>query len=1783
MKLRIGILLILLFNTALLNAAQYVAGDLAPRGNPDGQLNVADLLVLTQLVNGAITATPTEEIVGDVGPLNSADGVLDVRDMLILQRAVLGKVTLSPVVIPPPAPTLNAASSTTTPNPYQITGIAAPGLIVNLFVNGVAQQSVTSNAIDGTFSIDAYLYDGINSIHTTAFDGTDTSQNSNEINVQYNNTISRVQGGNIPQGTVVVWTPGTPAQPYIISSDLIIESGAKLILQPGTEIKFNRASPQRKLIVNGELIAQGSLNDGFVYFTSNEANPNKQDWQGIQVNSGANVLLDYVVIEYAIDGITFRNASGTIKNSRIENSYNAGIVMNDSSPVITNNQIRNNYAGLSIQKNSSPNITLNTIESNTSGVVLTGDRFNVLNNPTPTISNNSILTNNINLSASNYTNAPNIELDLSRNWWGSNEISSISSSINDFSSLIFSDTNDRPVVNFIPYLDSANGDPVQIGNYLNGPIKDHVVIPAGSVYSLVGSVLVPDGLSLTVEAGAVLQVADGHRIRVKGDLISQGTPASNISFTSLNTNKQPGNWYGIQFESTSINSVLDNMNVEFSENGVREESVSIDVTNSTFQFNKLSGVYLSRSSPNITSNLFLSNGKNTINLYSPGSGYALSIQAGSSPVITNNTLQNNRTGIYVYGNQVLVDNPNPVVTNNSIFSESTFDTYYSASLFANAAQTNLNASNNWWGSTDIIEISARIKDNTDDPSAAVVDFTPFLDGANGVPVPGNFLIGTLTIDTLLLADTTYVVLGDLIVPAGKTLTVQPGATLRFVDNAALLVDGNIILQGSSTNKILLDSFVKNNPLINEWSGIQVNSTATNVIIDHVIIQHASTGIAFDNANGSVSNSLIRQNYIGIRLVDASPSISTNEIVSNGGSGIEIRNFSAPVIDNGNKIIGNKDGIVVYGDYTSTPNVYPVVTGNSIYDNWDKNYITASCYTSPKPYVLSAVNNWWGTTDAYLIEQKIQHKGANVNCAEIDYSGYLESETGPVSVNDFIIISGTLTQDTILLPNTKYLVTSWLIVPQGITLTIPQGAELIFAGFANNRIKVEGTLNVQGVVSNPVKFSSAKDFPSSTLNFPSIDLRQSEWYGIQIENTAVNVVIDNAVIENANRGVYFNYGSGILQNSLLRNNIHGVYISGAQPVQLLNNVITNNRYGIYLDGSISDPQPVITNNDIYANYFGNDNNLYLYNFESSSSLNLSNNWWGTSDSVSIWYTINSNSIDVTTVVNLGVIGTQSNGLLPLTGSLYNTVTLTEQYISPTVSPGVKDSVKFVAGLVEPANWVVQVRNSAGGTVRSFSGSASSISVTWDGRNESLLPVADGVYYFYATVNTATRYYGAVVVDNTLPVSTISSPVENANINSLPYLQIFGTASDKNLLDYQISYANSFTQVGSNYVQPVIVLKTAATINSLLHSWQLYNKSTGFQVQPGNKTLRVVVTDKAGNSSVFYKQLVLDYPGISDVSHSPKTINPLKNEISTIKFTAGTPGTLTLKIYPESGGAIIYQSTQTLPAAGDYTVPWDGKTTAGDYISDEAYKFELELSDGINTIVYSEVDNRYNSIYFQTYYNFSITKNKFFRYNFITRGFTRVGLKLQTAVSNQHIHTVYSGVPFEEISNWLYWDGRDATGAPVNSFNTKYVVSSSGAFLDPSSIIVTGTKPFISGGGAIPDISIKPSSYKVRYSYDEISVINYQIDQDAMVTIKLLPPGVYDPADASAIIIEPANLKLAEISAGVPNVHSFTWKGYEELDTNNILTSEEGRYTFTIEATGVETGNVSLYRGNLNLFK
>ena len=69
---------------------------------------------------------------------------------------------------------------------------------------------------------------------------------------------------------------------------------------------------------------------------------------------------------------------------------------------------------------------------------------------------------------------------------------------------------------------------------------------ADSPYILTGSVLVPDGITLTIEAGVNVKVNPGLYIKNEGIIIAVGTSGNKITFESNSVSPEKSDWSGIR-------------------------------------------------------------------------------------------------------------------------------------------------------------------------------------------------------------------------------------------------------------------------------------------------------------------------------------------------------------------------------------------------------------------------------------------------------------------------------------------------------------------------------------------------------------------------------------------------------------------------------------------------------------------------------------------------------------------------------------------------------------------------------------------------------------------------------------------------------------------------------------------------------------------------------------------------------------------------------------------------------------------------------------------------------------------------------------------------------------------------------------------------------------------------------------------------------------------------------------------------------------------------------------
>ncbi len=153
-----------------------------------------------------------------------------------------------------------------------------------------------------------------------------------------------------------------------------------------------------------------------------------------------------------------------------------------------------------------------------------------------------------------------------------------------------------------------------------------------------------------------------------------------------------------------------------------------------------------------------------------------------------------------------------------------------------------------------------------------------------------------------------VITGDVIVPRGVTLTIQPGTVIRFpalnddqyggndISRSEMIVRGSLIAVGTEENPIVFSS-ASSSPAPGDWGGIQVVTDEADgtVRLSHATIEYASVGLAvsarFYYSSVTIDHCSIQYNLgDGINISGAYYSkvalaLIGNLVRSNGGKGI----------------------------------------------------------------------------------------------------------------------------------------------------------------------------------------------------------------------------------------------------------------------------------------------------------------------------------------------------------------------------------------------------------------------------------------------------------------------------------------------------------------------------------------------------------------------------------------------------------------------------------------------------------------------------------------------------------------------------------------------------------------------------------------------------------------------------------------------------------------------------------------------------------------------------------
>jgi hypothetical protein len=306
-------------------------------------------------------------------------------------------------------------------------------------------------------------------------------------------------GGSINSNTL--WTKTN--SPYTLRSNVIVNAGAILTIEPGVSVNFNGYN----INVNGQLVANGSTER--IYFTGGTLNVGvsvagsayiRNTVFSGQIKIGGSTTIVGNVVTGRIDVV---NGSHVISNNTVYASDLAdGIDFFDyanGTAVISGNVITGAWRGIAVTLGSTAVIERNYIFNNSWGIVTGSSSYSLTNGADSTIQNNTLENNvggiyvigsfpptiNFNnfLNNSEYAltiagarvdgNASRIwctaNVNATYNWWGTTDPRAIDTLIIDSN-----DNSPSGTVNYMPFLTAPNNQSI----LLYGSIPEQPYLPS---------------------------------------------------------------------------------------------------------------------------------------------------------------------------------------------------------------------------------------------------------------------------------------------------------------------------------------------------------------------------------------------------------------------------------------------------------------------------------------------------------------------------------------------------------------------------------------------------------------------------------------------------------------------------------------------------------------------------------------------------------------------------------------------------------------------------------------------------------------------------------------------------------------------------------------------------------------------------------------------------------------------------------------------------------------------------------------------------------------------------------------------------------------------------------------------------------------------------------------------------------------------------------------------------------------------------------------------------------
>ena len=493
----------------------------------------------------------------------------------------------------------------------------------------------------------------------------------------------------------------------------------------------------------------------------------------------------------------------------------------------------------------------------------------------------------------------------------------------------------------------------------------------------------------------------------------------------------------------------------------------------------------------------------------------------------------------------------------------------------------------------------------------------------------SFALADTIISGSISTDTTwspeggvYIIESYFSVPAGVTLTIEPGTIIKgkATGMGGPSIYGKLIARGTESQPIYFTSFWNDEiggdtdgtgPSVSspgEWQGLYFK-TGSEGILEYINLSFA--GYGGDNYG----------NYVGIENDGGTLEIKNSEIIHNYkivndggggtmtvGSGIYNKSGSLQVINS--NIEDNHIGIRIDGGSA-------IISGNTLKNNIDRTE------RRNDGYGLHSYNH-----DSLTVTDNIfsgNNRTAIVDASsEFVHSGNTSSDL----MRRAFQIGGVLSQDITLSSGDLPYIIEYLVIPAGITLNIEPGVIIKMEDrYTNGSINVQGgNLIAKGTAENKIYITSLKDDSiggdtngDGELTTPA----PRSWASIFLENGS-NAEMDYVTLGYGGFNWNGEYLTGVaaaiyqrganlsISNSLFKYNSGAAIYQDAGTTTISKSEFTGD-YGLWSRGgaaTISESSLVMTGYGVY-NESGKDLGWW-WETRPLQIIDARDNWWGSAD-------------------------------------------------------------------------------------------------------------------------------------------------------------------------------------------------------------------------------------------------------------------------------------------------------------------------------------------------------------------------------------------------------------------------------------------------------------------------------------------------------------------------------------------------------------------------------------------